>query len=250
MKTAARFLTALWLLAVAVVAEPRFPIPESSLQTVVVLSSGWDDPYATMHRFERASSRGPWTSVGATVPVSLGRTGLAWGRSGLIEDVSSGSGPHKKEGDGKSPAGLFPLLSAFGHPIAPKGYSAKNLPFEAVDKHQCVDDGKSRYYNQIVEPAKVGGKSWDSAETMKIEVYRMGLVVGHNCKNEPGLGSCIFFHLRDHVKDTTAGCTAMERAPLTELLLWLRRDAEPVVLQLPRQQFLDQHHPSWPKITK
>lgn len=252
MKTLTRLFLLYLLLVTCVLAEPKLVIPESSLQAVVVINSDWNDPYAQMYRFERASADKPWVTVGRAIPVSLGRTGLAWGRSPLFEEVpASEKGPRKREGDGKAPAGLFPLLSAFGHPTAPAGYSTANLPFQIVDKHQCVDDGNSPYYNQIVVPSEVGGRTWNSAETMKIEVYKMGLVVGHNCaKAQKGLGSCIFFHLRSGPKDTTAGCTAMDKAPLTELLLWLKKQSEPVVIQLPKQQFQQLSDPSLPKITE
>jgi L,D-peptidoglycan transpeptidase YkuD (ErfK/YbiS/YcfS/YnhG family) len=84
---------------------------------------------------------------------------------------------------------------------------------------------------------------------MKIDLYRMGLVVGHNCPDvNPGMGSCIFFHLQRGPKDPTSGCTSMDTAPLSDLLLWLKTDSEPVVLQLPRAQFEKMADASWPKL--
>lgn len=240
----------LWLLAAAV-AEPNCPIPETSKQAVLVLSSAWDDTTAEMWRFERESATSPWVKVGGPVAVNLGRTGFAWGSSPLMElgDPAQLKGPRKKEGDGKSPAGIFPFLKAFGHPTAPKGYSQKeNLPFLVVDSHQCVDDAKSPYYNQVVDPEATGGVTWNSAEKMKIDLYEMGLVVGHNCpKAKPGMGSCIFYHLQRGPGDPTSGCTSMDAGSLSALLLWLRRDAEPVVLQLPEAEFERMSDKSWPK---
>ncbi len=249
MKIAWRIALILQLVVLAATADPKFPIPDTSLQAVVVLSANWDDPTARMLRFERVSAAKPWSPVGHAVPVNLGRTGLAWGRSKLIsdKDPSSTVGPTKKEGDGKAPAGLFPFLQAFGYPTSPKGYSDSNLPFLVVESQQCVDDATSEHYNTIVEPAKVGGATWNSAETMKIDLYRMGLVVGHNCPDaKPGKGSCIFFHLQSGAKAPTSGCTAMDAASLSNLLLWLKRDAQPVVLQLPQSEFKKRHHESWP----
>lgn len=249
MKTVLRLALALWLLAAPVFAAPSFPVPAESRQLVVVLSDGWDAPTARMYRFERESAQGEWSPIGQVVTVNLGRTGLAWGRSELIKDAESGSGPQKREGDGKSPAGLFPFLKGFGHPAKPAGYSSANLPFLVVEHEQCVDDGASPYYNQIVKPSEVGGRTWKSAEDMKIGLYEMGLVVGHNCPAaKPGMGSCIFYHLQSGANCPTSGCTAMDRGSLTNLLLWLKRDAKPVVLQLPRAEFSSSHDPSWPEI--
>lgn len=252
MKTFPRLFLLFWLLSLAVVAEPKFPIPATSNQVVLVLNNGWDDPTGKLWRFERKSESEPWVKVGGSVLVNLGRTGFAWGSSPLIDlgDTAQLKGPMKKEGDGKSPAGLFPFLKAFGHPAAPKGYTeGENLPFLVVDSHQCVDDSKSPYYNQVVNPKEVGGVTWTSAEKMKIDLYEMGLVVGHNCpKAKPGMGSCIFYHLQSGPKEPTSGCTSMDRASLSALLLWLKKDAEPVVLQLPRSEFERMADKSWPTL--
>ena len=211
--------------------------PDSSNQLVVVLSADWDCPAGEMYRFERASTSRPWVPVGSAVPVNLGRTGMAWGRSPLMDGSlkSKSSNPQEKvEGDGRSPAGLFPLLKAFGHPSAPAGYKDANLEFLTVTDEQCVDDSESDYYNQIVSPRKVGGDTWNSAEKMNIDLYQLGLVVGHNCpKASPRMGSCIFFHLQRAAGVSTAGCTSMNRASLEELVLWLKREQNPVLLQLP-----------------
>ncbi|MCA9780789.1 MAG: hypothetical protein KC800_28910, partial [Candidatus Eremiobacteraeota bacterium] len=70
--------------------------------------------------------------------------------------------------------------------------------------------------------------------TMKIDLYRLGLVVGHNCpKAVPGMGSCIFFHLQRGPDRPTAGCTSMTEAALSDLVLWLKKAENPVVVQLP-----------------
>lgn len=245
MKLVFRLLLLLWL-TLAACAQPKLSIPPSSEQLVLILSSGWDDATAEMYRFERDEADQAWRRVGKRVAVNLGRTGLAWGRSELIGQVDSPGtrGPRKREGDGKSPAGLFPFLKAFGHPKAPAGYREANLPFLVITDEQCVDDGKSEYYNRVVDPDQVGGVSWTSAETMKIDLYRMGLVVGHNCpKPAPGLGSCIFFHRQRGPGDPTSGCTSMDDPSLTELLLWLEKEAAPVVLQLPEPVFESLHDP-------
>lgn len=243
-----RILILLLLLLVHPLSAQSFEIPEDSRQLVVVSNKNWDDPVGRMYRFERKTSTSPWKQVGKAVPINLGRTGLAWGSSPLMKTPQSGKA--KKEGDGRSPAGVFPILKAFGHPKPPTGYDAENLDFLVVTDEQCVDDRNSEYYNQVVDPDKVGGVTWDSAETMKIDLYRLGLVVGHNCpKAVAGMGSCIFFHLQRGPGKPTAGCTSMTDAGLTELVLWLRTKEKPVVVQLPEKIYQAQGDgfPKWGK---
>ena len=220
--------------------KPTFEIPEDTLQLVVVVSSDWNSPTARMQWFERPDCNTPWKSVAQPVSVNLGRTGLAWGQSDLMREsggVDTAS-PVKREGDGKAPAGLFAFLKAFGHPHPPRGYSEENLPFLQVKAEQCVDDVSSPYYNQIVEPAKVGGKTWNSSETMAIDLYKLGLVVGHNCPDaDPGMGSCIFYHLERGAAQPTAGCTSMSQKNISKLLVWLQRDSHPLTVQLPLKEY-------------
>ena len=243
-----RSLLLLLLLLIHPLWAQSFEIPEDSRQLVVVSNKDWDDPVGKMYRFERKSSNAQWKQVGKAIPINLGRTGLAWGSSPLMKTPQNGK--VKREGDGRSPAGVFPILKAFGHPKAPTGYNQENLDFLVVTDEQCVDDKNSEYYNQVVDPDEVGGVSWDSAETMKIDLYRLGLVVGHNCpKAAPGMGSCIFFHLQRGPGKPTAGCTSMTDAALTELVLWLQKKEKPVVVQLPEKVYRAQGDgfPKWGK---
>ncbi|HEV7891486.1 MAG TPA: hypothetical protein VGP08_12655, partial [Pyrinomonadaceae bacterium] len=113
MRKAIRLSLACVLLACAQVAAGKTPAPLArSRQVVVVTTRGWGDVPGTLRRFERKGTRGAWAQVGREVPVAVGRNGLGWG-AGLV-DVSGNVGPSKKEGDGKAPAGVFALGSAFG----------------------------------------------------------------------------------------------------------------------------------------
>src|SRR3954463_9032979 len=91
------------------------PVPMSRLsasqQIVVVTTPDWSSTSGTLQRYERSSSGSAWSAIGGTVPVVVGRTGIAWG---VGFDSISGSGPHKHEGDGKAPVGVFPLDTVFG----------------------------------------------------------------------------------------------------------------------------------------
>ncbi len=207
------------------------PLPAESRQMVLSISQDWSATTARVRTYERVPGA-PWKPVGEAVTASLGRTGLAWGRGLHPESVV---GPAKKEGDGKSPAGIFELRLA-------TGYTKTALPGtrlvyrEATETLRCVDDVKSRYYNRLVDEAAVV-KDWASAEDMRRPdaLYRLVVWVGHNdAPVEPGSGSCIFLHLRSAPTATTAGCTAFDDAVMERLLLLLDPALRPVLVQLPQ----------------
>ena len=70
-------------------------------QLVVVVSPNNTSIKAQLWRFEKVGNA--WKQFGEPHPANLGRKGLAWGK-GLH---STKPGLQKKEGDQKSPAGIF-----------------------------------------------------------------------------------------------------------------------------------------------
>ncbi len=133
-----------------------------------------------------------------------------------------------KEGDGKTPEGVFELGSAFGQGEAPAG---STWPWRETSEYDFwVDDPNSKYYNQYVDAQSVQ-KDWKRAEKLLINKYRMAIEVGYNPENIPGLGSAIFLHIWGNENDTTGGCTSMEEATIKTLLKWLRPEAQPRLFQ-------------------
>jgi len=238
MSKALRLALVCLLLACAQHAAGQTPAPLArARQVVVVTTRGWDDVPGTLRRFERKGKSGAWARVGADVPVAVGRNGLGWG-VGLVETGGT-EGPAKKEGDGRAPAGVFALGSAFG--FAPFREAAwLRLPYVPLtDTVECVDDTASRHYNRIVDRLAVGDFDWNSSERMRsIEGYRWGLFVRHNAAPPvAGRGSCIFLHIWAGAGQGTAGCTAMEEERLTELLRWLDPKRLPLLVQLPETEY-------------
>lgn len=232
-------------------ARPSISIPYKTKQLVLVVSNDWDSSTGQMFYFKRKSGSHSWQAVEKNIAVNLGRAGMAWGQSSLMSSAKPSrlGEPSKREGDGRSPAGIFPILEAFGFPSPPHGYQESNLPFKFIDREQCVDDPQSKYYNEVIDPNEVGGVSWSSAENMRIDLYRMGLVIGHNCpKAQKGLGSCIFFHIQSGQAKPTLGCTSTDKASLAKLLLWLKASDQPLVMQLPRSLYKELASPEWPEL--
>lgn len=197
-------------------------------QLVVVTTRGWDAVDGTMRLYERDGNG--WRRVGGDVPVVVGRTGMAWGRG---EHSQGGAGPVKREGDGKAPAGIFRLGTAFGFDPS----AALRVPYRPLlASTECVDDTASRSYNRIVE--RTAEADWKSSEKMRaIDQYRWGMVIEHNAGAVPGAGSCIFLHIWSGPSQGTAGCTAMAERDLDALLHWLDAKAAPRLVQLPEPEY-------------
>jgi L,D-peptidoglycan transpeptidase YkuD (ErfK/YbiS/YcfS/YnhG family) len=208
------------------------PIPRTSRQLVLVIAERWDSPSGKLQRFERKRDGGAWEPVSTPVEASLGRSGLGWG---IGVHWPGERGPEKQEGDGRSPAGIFRLTSAFGYePMA------THLPYTvATPTLECVDDVASPRYNTLVD-AETGERSWTSSEKMRRDddLYRVGAFVAHNAEHPaPGKGSCIFLHVWRGPGQPTVGCTATARDEMEALVGWLDARKEPVLVQLPRKEY-------------
>ncbi|HEX6185900.1 MAG TPA: L,D-transpeptidase family protein [Pyrinomonadaceae bacterium] len=236
-------LTLVFLLLVGVTADAQVQPAKTrapfrrARQLILVTTRDWDAVGGTLRRFERGSARGNWTRVGAEVPVVVGRAGLGWG-AGVVE-AGAAAGPHKREGDGKAPAGVFRLGPAFGFAPHAEASWLRTTYTPLKSTTECVDDTASRHYNLIVDRGAVGAVDWNSSERMReIEGYRWGLVVAHNAAPPvAGRGSCIFLHVWAGPEKGTAGCTAMEQPNLEALLRWLDPETEPLLVQLPDAEY-------------
>lgn len=212
-------------------------------QLIVVTTADWDSTTGTLRRYERQGTA--WRAIGAPTSIVTGRTGLAWGIGfdGVGDSVST---PHKHEGDGRSPAGVFPLDTLFGYAndLDP---SALHMPYVALTgASDCVDDPTSLHYNTVVSRDAVSRIDWNSAEHMRsIGQYRIGVIVGYNAlPPRPGRGSCIFLHIWAGPASTTAGCTALDANALAEIVRWLDRAKRPLLVQLPQREY-DRQRSAW-----
>lgn len=216
-------------------AGPAGPV-DGSTQMVLVTTEGWDSVGAVLLRYERAGAGQPWRQVGQAIPAAVGRTGLAWGE-GLHPEP--GEGPRKREGDGKAPAGVYALSSAFGYATVAEAAWVRMPYVQSDESVECVDDGRSRYYNRRVDRDTIAQPDWTSHEEMRRpdHLYRWGVWVDHNSNPpRPMGGSCIFLHVWAGPGAATSGCTAMREEDLLQVLRWLDPRARPVLVQLPRAQ--------------
>jgi zinc D-Ala-D-Ala dipeptidase len=210
---------------------PR-PLVDRAEQLVVVTTPGWTSTTGSLRRFERSSPDAEWQPVADPVPVVVGRTGIAWGVG--FDGVSS-EGPHKREGDGKAPAGIFPLDTVFGFAPRDSVQNSVRLPYvQLLPTTDCVDDTNTARYNTVVDRASVTRVDWNSAEHMRqVAQYEIGVIVGYNAMPPvKGRGSCIFLHIWAGPESHTAGCTALDEAELRKMILWLDPKKQPALVQL------------------
>jgi D-alanyl-D-alanine dipeptidase len=208
-----------------------------SRQLILVTTSGWDAVDGEMRLYERDSADDQWKAVGEKIPVVVGRNGMAWGKG--LHGGAIGEGPVKQEGDGRTPAGVFSLSSAFGYAPPEQARDVK-LPYvQAVATLECVDDPQSAHYNRIIDRAGVENPDWKSSERMRRDddQYRWGAVIDHNANGAPGRGSCVFMHIYEAPGKGTAGCTAMSPSSMEGTLRWLDPKKRPLLIQLPRSEF-------------
>src|ERR1700730_12776093 len=228
------------LLPLLFACQAGIPVPsaevDASQQLVVVITPDWTSTVGTLSRFERATPTSTWSRLECPITIVVGRTGLAWG---VGFDKVSTEGPHKHEGDGKAPAGIFPLDTAFG--FAPRdSMQSVLLPYvQLLATTDCVDDTASTHYNTVLDRATVPRIDWNSAEHMRqISQYKIGVIVGYNASPPIKVrGSCIFMHIWAGQDSHTAGCTAFDEAKLREVVLWLDPKKRPLLVQLTAAEY-------------
>lgn len=199
-------------------------LPTECFQVVLVIAENVDRVPAKLWLLERQSSTARWTPVAGPMDASLGKNGVAWGY-GDPPLPKPGGYPDKKEGDGRSPAGIFSVPYAFGvNSVAMAGAAGVKLPWqECTETLRGIDDSASRYYNQVVDGSRVTDVDWNSAEIMRREdgLYNWGAAIAHNPSNQSGGGSCIFLHIWRGPGQGTAGCTALAEKDVLTILRWL-----------------------------
>ena len=208
---------------------------------IVVITLDWNSVPGLLQRYERTRPGQHWKPIGASIVIVVGKKGTGWG-AGLFQTDTPGlrspGDPVKKEGDGKSPAGVFRISTTFGY--AAQAPPAWKMPYVSLTPSvECVDDSASRFYNRIVDRATVS-PDWHSSEHMSEAgvAYRWGAVIDHNVSpTTPGVGSCVFLHIWAGPATGTAGCTAMPQDQLEPILAWLDPTDSPILVQLPLAQY-------------
>ncbi len=154
----------------------------------------------------------------AVTPTGDGRTGLAdWGRGARRCALGRGGvRVDKREGDGATPVGRFPLRRLY--------YRADRLPPPPTLLPRtaigpglgwCDDPGDPAYNRPITLPHSAHHERMWREDAL----YDLVVVIGHNDNPPvPGAGSAIFLHLARPGYAPTEGCIAFSREDMLALL--------------------------------
>lgn len=167
-------------------------VAQSANQIIIVATDG-SSATVSMHNKEED---GTWTEILST-DGKIGRNGIG----------------KTKEGDGKTPTGVYRFMFGFGNMPDP----GCALPYTQVDSsYYWVDDSDSAYYNQFVSTDSVT-KDWDSAEHIAgvKSSYNYVLPLDYNVECVPGAGSAIFMHCQP---TGGAGCIAVPEDKMVEIM--------------------------------
>lgn len=183
-------------------------IPESCQQLIVVRGSE-SDIHAILEGWELINDR--WVRR-MNIQATVGKAGLA------TPEV-------KKEGDGKTPAGLYRLERAFGYA---ESFKTGLTYRQATATDLWVDDAEHPDYNKwVTAPTKA--KSFEDMKR-KDDLYEIGAVIEYNTDPVvPGKGSAIFLHVWGGPDKPTAGCVAIDKSKLNDLLEALDRKKSPMI---------------------
>ena len=178
-------------------------------QVIVVEATG--KVTARVSGWERNDSG--WTQVINPVKAVIGRNGLA-------------PADEKREGDGRTPSGVFALRRAFGY----EEKVATGLAYQRVTERDFwIDAPDSLQYNQWV----AGDVPRVSHEVLRRSdgLYKYAIVIEYNTDPVvPAMGSAIFLHVWRAANKPTAGCVAVAETDILRLLQWLDKRQNPVIL--------------------
>jgi len=120
----------------------------------------------------------------------------------------------EKEGDGKTPVGLFGVREAFGLLPDP----GTGLEYKQVTTSLFACDEDCEYYNRIIDTAVVHHPCKGEDMYHCTPSYNYGISIDYNTENKYPLGSAIFLHCYGK-KQYTAGCVAVEEKFMKQILM-------------------------------
>jgi L,D-peptidoglycan transpeptidase YkuD (ErfK/YbiS/YcfS/YnhG family) len=180
-------------------------------QLLIVFSKNDTSNKAVLAAFEKRGGR--WQVHFNPVVAGIGKTGFA-----RIDE--------KREGDNKTPSGLFALGQLFTYESSVK--TALSFTRSTADD-KWIDDPSSAEYNTYVR-GNTMARSFEHLLLKSID-YKYCMVIEYNTMPVvKGKGSAIFFHLADAVFTPTAGCVAIQEKDMLRILQWLRPGEKKAIL--------------------
>ncbi len=200
-------------------------------QVVVVTADSASTSYGTVRAYERRAD-GTWAQVLGATPARLGSTGLV-------------DGERRRQGSGKTPAGTYGIEWAFGRATDP-GSGLRYVRVDRDDAWTYHPDSPSTY--NVFQDAAVPWRGFGSyverlwsygPQYDYVAVLDYNLPDGEVRRDARGVrrttdaadttrGGGIFLHVTNG--KPTAGCIAVPREAMRQLLRWLDPKREPVIV--------------------
>ena len=190
-------------------------------QVILVYNREAESPIAEYFTFEKDGNK--WKNI-FKVKSNIGRNGFA----AFYE---------KREGDGKTPSGIFRMDTAFGYG---KKIDSK-MPYKQSTVFDFwVDAANQPEYNRWIVSRT--GKPSFSVERMKRSdhLYEFGVILEYNTCPEPisGNGSAIFLHWERAQGASTAGCVSVSLEAILKTLEWLDPKKRPVIIMGTKKELI------------
>jgi L,D-peptidoglycan transpeptidase YkuD (ErfK/YbiS/YcfS/YnhG family) len=157
---------------------------------------------------------GKWKTVFGPFDAVAGRNGFA-------------PQGEKREGDGKTPSGIFLLQLTFGY----DDIILTKMPYrQALDDDLWIDDVNASDYNRWVKIMSTRALSYEKMRRSD-DLYKYGIVIEYNTNPViKGYGSAIFFHVWGGKDVTTEGCIAVSEENIVSILEWLDPKEKPMIV--------------------
>lgn len=180
-------------------------------QLLVVFNEEAENFTAVFVALEKINNR--WVVKQKPIEAGIGKNGFA-------------PPSDKKEGDGKSPTGIFKLGKLFSYE---KQFQTLLENQQTTKEDKWIDDVNSPDYNKHI----IGATSAKSYENMllKDDVYKYCTVIEYNTNPIiKGKGSAIFFHLALKSGTFTSGCVAIKEEYMKLMVNWLDPKLNPTII--------------------
>lgn len=207
------------------------PLVTGSRQVLLVVgdnASPSDSRFVRVWLLERDvdSTRGAlgstaWRTTFGPIPGVIGAGGFA-------------SPGEKREGDKRTPSGVFTITEAFGVFPIDETFRPRLAYTRITTRHQWCEDPSSPNYNSWVVLPEAKSPLWSPQEA---EIMRLGVVIDYNRPPTspvvPGIGSGIFIHAADADSPSSAGtlgCLGLTPTDLRRVVLALDPARRPAVV--------------------
>ena len=190
-------------LAGVTAATPAAAYPTTAQQLITVRTSSPTATVGQLRAYDRVN--GVWKLRIGPVTARVGAAGIG----------------QASEGSTRTPAGDYAIPETFGRQNNP----GTTMPwFRATTKDWWDGNTTSPTYNQhVVRTTSPGGASENLYNAGA--VYDYAAVIGYNPNGTPGAGSAFFVHVSNG--KSTAGCVAVSRTHMVQLLRWLDPAKQP-----------------------